>query len=77
MDFRKLKFIKNATNAFGRFKIGDRAQGRFPKSLIDDYLKHGILEEVDEPIGLDEEVKDYSPVKTKRAAKKAEVKNDD
>lgn len=59
MDFRKLKFIKNATNNFGRFKVGDRAQARFPKALVDAYLKHGILEEVEEPIALDRPVKKY------------------
>lgn len=70
-SFRNLMFIKNCTNSFGRFQIGDRAQGRFPQDLVDSYLKHGILKEVDEPIGLNEEVKDYTPVKTKRVAKKS------
>lgn len=58
-SFRNLMFIKNCTNSFGRFQIGDRAQGRFPQDLVDSYLKHGILEEVEEPIALDKPVKKY------------------
>lgn len=69
-NFRNLVFVKNATNTFGQFKKGDRAQARFPKPLVDSYLKNGILAVTDTPITLDE-VKDYTPKKAarKRAAK--------
>lgn len=67
-SFRNLVFVKNATNKFGQFKKGDRAQGRFPQALVDSYLKHGILAETPEPVVLDEPVKDYTPPR-KRAAK--------
>lgn len=67
-SFRNLVFVKNATNKFGQFKKGDRAQGRFPPDLIDSYLAHGILQEVAEPVALDAPVKDYAPPR-KRAAK--------
>lgn len=69
-SFRNLVFAKNATNTFGRFQKGDRAQGRFPQDLIDSYLKHGILQEVAEPVALDEPVKSYA---TPRARRKKEA----
>lgn len=60
-NFRNLVFAKNATNKFGQFKKGDRAQGRFPKALVDGYVQHGILVESAEPVALDTPVKDYTP----------------
>lgn len=66
--FRNFVFVKNATNTFGQFKKGDRAQGRFPNDLIKSYLKLGVLEEVQEPVALGESVKDYAPPR-KRATK--------
>lgn len=60
-NFRNLVFVKNATNKYGSFQKGDRAQARFPKSLVDAYLNHGILAVADAPIVLDEPIKDYSP----------------
>ncbi|TGV05509.1 hypothetical protein E4695_16095 [Alcaligenaceae bacterium 429] len=69
-SFRNLVFVKDATNTFGQFKKGGRAQGRFPEELVESYLKLGILEEVPEPIALDGAVKDYTPPRArKRAAK--------
>lgn len=72
-SFRNLVFAKNATNRFGQFKKGDRAQGRFPKDLVESYLAHGILQEVAEPVALDETLKDYTskPVR-KRTTKTTE-----
>lgn len=69
-SFRNLVFVKNATNTFGQFKKGDRAQGRFPDDLIESYLKLGILEDVQEPVALDEPVKDYTPTKARKRATK-------
>jgi len=60
MDFTRYKFIKNATNKFGHFKKGDRAQGRFPRELIESYVRHGILVQIDEPAELDKPIKDYT-----------------
>ena len=70
-NFRNLVFVKNATNTYGQFKKGDRAQARFPQDLVDSYLKNGILAVTDTPISLDEPIKDYAPKKTvrKRATK--------
>ena len=70
-NFRNLVFVKNATNKYGAFRKGDRAQARFPQELTDSYLRHGILAVTDAPIPLDESIKDYTPKKTasKRAAK--------
>ena len=68
-SFRNLVFIKNATNKFGAFRVGDRAQGRFPRALIDGYLKHGILKEVSEPVALDAPIKNYRTARRKRAPK--------
>lgn len=65
-SFRNLVFVKNATNKYGSFRKGDRAQGRFPKALIDSYLAHGILAVADEPVALDEPVKDYTPPRARR-----------
>lgn len=59
-NFRNLVFVKNATNQFGSFSKGDRAQGRFPQELIDSYLKLGILAESPEPIALDAPIKNYA-----------------
>lgn len=64
-NFRNLVFVKNATNKFGQFKKGDRAQARFSQALVDSYLKNGILAVTDTPITLDE-TKDYTPKKTAR-----------
>lgn len=69
-SFRNLVFVKNATNTYGQFKKGDRAQGRFPKALIDSYLAHGILQEVAEPVALDTPVKDYTPKTPRKRATK-------
>lgn len=69
-SFRNLVFVKNATNTFGQFKKGDRAQGRFPDDLIKSYLKLGILEEAQEPVALDEPVKDYTSTKARKRATK-------
>lgn len=63
--FRNLVFAKNATNKYGSFQKGDRAQARFPKSLVDAYLNHGILAVADAPIALDE-ITDYAPKKPAR-----------
>jgi len=65
-NFRQLVFVKNATNTYGRFVKGDRAQARFPQELIASYLEHGILQQVDEPVTLDATVKRY---KTQRKPK--------
>jgi len=51
-SFRNLVFVKNATNKYGSFRKGDRAQGRFPKDLVESYLAHGILQEVAVPVWL-------------------------
>lgn len=64
-NFRNLVFVKNATNKFGQFKKGDRAQARFSQALIDSYLRHGILAVTDAPISLDE-ITDYAPKKPAR-----------
>lgn len=64
-NFRNLVFVKSATNKFGQFKKGDRAQARFPKSLVDSYLRHGILAVADAPIALGE-ITDYAPKKPAR-----------
>lgn len=69
-SFRNFVFVKNATNTFGQFKKGDRAQGRFPEELVESYLKLGILEEVPEPVALDESVKDYTLTKARKRATK-------
>lgn len=66
VSVRSLKFVKHCTNTFGRFVPGDRAQGRFPRELIDSYLKHGILVEVENPIELDEQIKSYATPRAKR-----------
>lgn len=70
-NFRNLVFMKNATNKFGQFKKGDRAQARFPQGLVDSYLKNEILAVTDAPIPLDEPIKNYTPKKTvsQRASK--------
>lgn len=60
INFRNLVFVKNTTNSFGSFRKGDRAQARFPQDLTDSYLKHGILQEVAEPVALDAPVKTYA-----------------
>lgn len=60
VNFRNLVFLKNATNNFGEFKKGDRAQARFPQDLVESYLRHGILEEVAEPIALGKPIKSYA-----------------
>lgn len=60
MSFRDFIFAKNATNSFGHFKKGDRAQGGFPKKLIDSYVRHGILVQVEEPAELSEPIKEYA-----------------
>lgn len=65
-SFRNLVFKKNATNKYGSFKKGDRAQGRFPQALVDSYLAHGVLAVADEPVALDEPVKDYTPPRARR-----------
>ena len=65
-NFRNLQFVKNATNKYGAFRKGDRAQGRFPKALIDSYLKHGILQEVAEPVALDKPIKSYATPRVPR-----------
>lgn len=70
-SFRNLVFAKNATNKFGQFKKGDRAQARFPQELTDSYLAHGILKEVAEPVALDAPVKSYAPKTARKRVTKA------
>jgi len=67
VDFKRFVFIKNAVNEYGQFFKGDRAQGRFPKALVDSYLAHGILQPVEEPIVLDEKVQNHKPPRQRKA----------
>jgi len=66
-NFRQLVFVKNATNTYGRFVKGDRAQARFPQELIASYLEHGILQRVAEPVALDKTIKNYKPPRKPKA----------
>lgn len=69
-SFRNLVFVKNATNKYGAFRKGDRAQARFSQDLIDSYLKHGILGKTAEPVGLDEPIRNYATKTPRKRATK-------
>lgn len=61
-NFRNLVFAKHCTNTFGRYVPGDRAQARFPRALINTYVKLGILIESSVPVAL-KAPKRYAPKK--------------